>query len=126
MRPGDGDDREWRTVPRPVKEGLDNVARRLGAPEATALAAVFSGWERAVGATVAANARPVRLIDGTLLVAVEQPGWATQLRYLAADLVRRLTEVAGAGVVTAIEIKVEGASAPPRRPPFTPGRRGRA
>lgn len=121
MRPSDPDDRDWRTAPRPVKEGLDGVARRLGAPEASALSAVFSRWEEAVGRSVAANARPVRLSEGVLTVAVTHPGWATELRYLSGDVVRRVSEVAGDGVVTAIEIRVEGQPAAPRRPPFRGG-----
>jgi predicted nucleic acid-binding Zn ribbon protein len=95
--------------PRPVKDGLEGLARRLGAPTASSLGAVFSKWDDVVGATVAAHARPLSLTDGVLVVAVDEPGWATQLRYLTNDLLARLADVAGPGVVGRIELRVEGA-----------------
>ena len=116
-RPADDGEREWRTRPRPVSDGLEGMARRLGAPTASSLGAVFSQWDEAVGASVAAHARPVSLADGVLTVAVDQPGWATQLRYLASDLIRRLADVAGPGVVGRLEIRVEGPPDSRRRPP---------
>jgi predicted nucleic acid-binding Zn ribbon protein len=101
-------DRDWRTVPRPVSVGLEALARRLGAPTASALGAVFSQWDAAVGSSVAAHARPISLTDGVLTVAVDQPGWATQLRYLTPSLLANLAEVAGPDVVGKIEIRVVG------------------
>ena len=98
--------------PRPVKDSLETLARRLGAPTAASLGAVFSQWDAAVGPTVAAHARPVSLADGILVVAVDEPGWATQLRYLTADLIARLSDVAGPGVVGRIELRVEGRRRP--------------
>ena len=109
---------EWRSAPRPVADGLDHLARRLGAPTASALGAVFSHWEEAVGPTIAAHATPRSLADGVLVVGVDQPGWATQLRYLTNDLLQRLKEVAGEGVVGRIDIRVEGGPQKAKRPPF--------
>ena len=111
---------EWRSTPRPVADSLEGLARRLGAPTAGALGAVFRQWEEAVGAAVAAHARPVSLADGVLVVAVDQPGWATQLRYLTNDLLTRLADVAGEGVVGRIDIRVENGPQKAKRPPFRP------
>jgi predicted nucleic acid-binding Zn ribbon protein len=111
-------DDEWRSKPRPVRESLEHLARRLGAPTASALGAVFSQWDEAVGPSVAAHARPVSLTDGVLVVVVDQPGWATQLRYLSTDLLQRLADVAGEGVVGRIEIRVENGPQKAKRPPF--------
>jgi predicted nucleic acid-binding Zn ribbon protein len=116
-RAGD-DERDWRTAPRPVSDGLEQLARRLGAPSAASLGAVFAHWEETVGEAIAAHARPVSLNDGVLVVAVDEPGWATQLRYLSTDLIRRLSDVAGDGVVGRIEVRVEGLPTPRKRPPF--------
>ena len=102
----DGRDGGEERGPRLVRESLDQFARRLGAPQAAAVGAVFAGWEDAVGPTVAAHCRPVSLRNGVLTVSVEQPAWATQLRYLAADVIRRLEEVAGTGLVTRLEVRV--------------------
>ncbi len=109
---------EWRSTPRPVRDGLEPLARRLGAPTATALGAVFSRWDEAVGTSVAAHTKPISLQDGILVVAVDSPGWATQLRYLATDLMARLETVAGPGVVGRIDIRVDSGPQKPKRPPF--------
>ena len=93
--------------PRKVGESLDGLARRLGAPAAAALSAVFVDWDRAVGPSIAAHARPVGLTDGVLTVAVDDPAWAAQLRFLVNDLMAKIAEVAGPGVVGRVEVRVE-------------------
>ena len=92
--------------PRPVGESLGRISRHLGAPPPAALTLVFDRWEELVGPTVAANARPVSLSRGVLVVAVEQSAWAAQLAWLEADLLRRFSERLGAGVVTAVSVRV--------------------
>ena len=99
-------------APRPVKDSLDRFARQIGASEAAPLAKVFAHWEDVVGESVAAHARPLSLVKGVLRVAVDQPGWATQLRYLAPRLVERIGEVAGPGLVDRLEVRVEAAKSP--------------
>jgi predicted nucleic acid-binding Zn ribbon protein len=93
--------------PRRVGESLDRVASSLGVSRASTLSAVFASWPDMVGASVAQHARPRSLRDGTLVVAVDEPAWATQLRWLEADLVARLGEALGAGQVTRIEVRVQ-------------------
>ena len=66
---------------------------------------VFGRWDEAVGPALAANVRPVRLEHGALLVEVDDPAWATQVRFLADDLRRRLRDVAGVDVAS-IEVRV--------------------
>ena len=66
---------------------------------------MFGRWEEAVGPAIAANVRPVRLEQGTLLVEVDDPAWATQVRFLADDVRTRLRDVAGV-VVERLEVRV--------------------
>jgi predicted nucleic acid-binding Zn ribbon protein len=73
---------------------------------ASTLDAVFSHWEEAVGPAVAAHTHPLSLRDGTLVVAVDNPAWATQLRLLHGELMARLTAVVGDGAVTRLEVRV--------------------
>jgi predicted nucleic acid-binding Zn ribbon protein len=94
--------------PRRVGESLNRVAASMGVPEAATLPAVFGGWAELVGERVAAHAQPRWLRDGVLLVAVDQPAWATQLRFLEADLLARLAEQLGPDAVTRIEVRVTG------------------
>jgi predicted nucleic acid-binding Zn ribbon protein len=92
--------------PKRVGEVLDRITQSLGVGRASTLPKVFSAWDDLVGPQVAAHARPRSLRDGVLAVAVDQPAWATQLRYLEADLLRRIADVVGEGVVTRVEVRV--------------------
>ncbi len=92
--------------PRRVGESLDRVSRSLGGPPATVLSRLFASWPELVGEAVAAHAQPRTLRHGVLVVMVDEPAWATQLRWLEARLLERVAEVAGEGVVSAIEVRV--------------------
>ena len=92
--------------PRPVGASLDRVSASFGGPTAGALNAVFASWDEVVGEGVAAHARPRSLRHGVLVVVVDEPAWATQLRWLEADLLARLAATAGEGVVREIQVKV--------------------
>jgi predicted nucleic acid-binding Zn ribbon protein len=59
------------------------------------LGAVFSRWDEIAGPALARHARPLRLTPGELVVAVDEPAWATQVRSLASELLQRVGEVAG-------------------------------
>ncbi|MGI8793977.1 MAG: DciA family protein [Acidimicrobiales bacterium] len=99
--PGDRD-----RGPRRVGEGLDAVARRLGVPSADALGTVFSSWGEIVGSHIEGHAKPVGLADGVLTVVVDEPGWATQVRFLTSQILRALADAVGDGVVGSIEVRV--------------------
>ncbi|MCU4187099.1 DUF721 domain-containing protein [Acidiferrimicrobium sp. IK] len=84
----------WQQEPAPVGSSLDRLARRLGAPPPDVLSAVFARWEEMVGPQVAAHAAPRSLRGGVLVIAVDEPAWATQLRMLSGDLLARLAAAA--------------------------------
>lgn len=73
----------------------DATARARGATSAAALGTVFSRWDELVGPAVSRHTRPLRLIGSTLVVAVDQPPWATQVRVLAPGILARLSESTG-------------------------------
>lgn len=73
---------------------------------AAALGGVFGRWDDAVGPAVAAHVQPVKLDGTTLVVRVDDPAWATQLRFLEGSLRERLAEVASVRVER-IEVRVE-------------------
>jgi predicted nucleic acid-binding Zn ribbon protein len=101
-------------IPRSLGESLDRIASHLGAPTAGVLTTVFARWEQLVGVAVADHAWPVSLSKGVLVVGVDQPAWATQLRYLAPELVRKLGSALPEGTVERVEVKVQRAR--PDRP----------
>jgi hypothetical protein len=92
--------------PRPVADSLDRLTKAIGAPRAGVLAALFSGWETVVGREIAQHAEPRSLRDGVLIVVVDQPAWATQLRYLAPELLGRIHGGVAGSAVTEIQIRV--------------------
>ena len=98
-------ERAWEPVsraPRRIREALSQVAADLRLDDPDDVAAVMAAWPEAVGDAVAAHVRPRRLHDGVLLVEVDAPVWATQLRYLEEDVLRRLGRKVRPGVVKSI------------------------
>jgi predicted nucleic acid-binding Zn ribbon protein len=91
--------------PVPLSSSLDGVLRSLRGTDRVQLGGVFGRWDDAVGPTVAAHVRPVRLDERTLIVEADEPAWATQVKFLADTIRQRLTEVAGV-TVDRVEVRV--------------------
>lgn len=92
--------------PRPVADSLDRITRAFGAPRARLLASIFSRWEELVGPEIARHAQPRTLRDGVLVLTADEPAWATQLRYLAPDLLARVRADAAAPDITEVQIRI--------------------
>jgi predicted nucleic acid-binding Zn ribbon protein len=90
---------------RDVMKSLRPDDQRTAAAPMAAIGGVFGRWDEAVGAAVAAHVQPVKLDGTTLVVEVDDPAWATQMRFLEGTLRTRLAEVAGA-TVERIEVRV--------------------
>jgi predicted nucleic acid-binding Zn ribbon protein len=108
--------------PRRVAESLDAVTAPLGGPRANVTTSVFGGWEALVGPEIAAHATPTSLRDGVLVLVVDQPAWATQLRYMTSDLKDRIQAATGVDAVSGILIRIAGERARSRRGVDPPGR----
>lgn len=111
--------------PVPISDSLNRVVRSLrddtsatgssggpGDPSgqtagqvASQMGGVFGRWAEAVGDAVAAHVKPIKLDGNKLIVEVDDPAWATQLRFLETTMKQRLLEVAGA-VIDTIEARV--------------------
>ncbi|MCI0686080.1 MAG: DciA family protein, partial [Sporichthyaceae bacterium] len=120
-RSGSGpDDRD----PQPVGRAIERLLADRGWQADAAIGGVTGRWEEIVGAELAAHCRPDSYTDGELVVAADSTAWATQLRYLAPQLVRTLNAALGHGTVTAVVVK--GPSAPSWRRGMrsAPGSRG--
>jgi hypothetical protein len=93
-------------------EEINRLVQRLGGQSATGVAGIFSDWPAIVGDDVARNVKPVKLVDGRLLVSVADPAWSTQVRFLEADII--------AAIVAATPVRVTGVDVRvvrhPRRP----------
>lgn len=88
-----------------VSAALEGILRSLRAPSRREVSGIFGGWAELVGDQIAAHVRPVRLDAGVLLVEVDDPGWATQIRFLADDLIARLQAATGTSIER-LEVRV--------------------
>lgn len=70
-----------------------------------AVHAVMARWAELVGAEVAEHCEPERYADGELTVRTDSTTWATQIRLLAPQLVRRLNTELGDGTVRFVHVK---------------------
>lgn len=88
---------------------LGDVARHefnsLGLAERLREADIWRIWPDVVGPVVAARARPLRIIKGTLTVAVSSGPWMQELRFLTAMMRDKLNERLGGDVVREIVLK---------------------
>jgi predicted nucleic acid-binding Zn ribbon protein len=103
-----------RDDPAPLDAAIDGLVTESGWELAMATGSVFGRWAQIVGADLAAHTTPEALADGELVVAADSTAWATQLRLLAAELVRRLNVELGDNTVRRVHVRGPGTGA--RRP----------
>jgi predicted nucleic acid-binding Zn ribbon protein len=92
--------------PMPLSDALSRIGEELGLAPGDAHGRLESQWADVMGADVAAHARLVSVRDGVLTVAVDDPIWASQLRYLEPEVVARATALLGRAVVTSMRVRV--------------------
>jgi predicted nucleic acid-binding Zn ribbon protein len=93
----------------PISRSLDSIMKSLRGTDRIQIGGVFGRWDDAVGPTVSAHVRPVRLDQGVLTVEADEPAWATQVKFLSSTITARLAEVAGVDIEH-IEVRVAGSS----------------
>lgn len=98
----------YRRGPRPLTFALDRVRDDL-AP-ATLLAEAQRAWPEAVGATIAAEARPTVERGGVLTVSCSASVWAQELDLMAPVLLERLNRLLRGGTVS----RLRCVTVPPR------------
>jgi len=89
------DDRD----PQPLASTVQRLTDERGWAEGLSAGGVLSRWADVVGPEVAAHCAVEHLDGGVLTVRADSTAWATQVRLLAATLVRRLNEECGDGSV---------------------------
>jgi predicted nucleic acid-binding Zn ribbon protein len=76
--------------PELIGELLPRFLERNGLSARVEAASVVPEWESLVGPGIAAVTDPLRVSDGTLIVAVKTSAWLMELNMMKADLMRRL------------------------------------
>jgi hypothetical protein len=102
-----------REDPQPLGAAIEGLLDDQGWRTSAAVGSVFGRWEQIVGEALAAHTRPGGFTDGELLVIADSTAWATQVRLLRAQLIRRLNSELGNGTVTGV--KVRGPMPPQQR-----------
>lgn len=106
----------------PVGDVMKSIIEEFGWEKDLAVRTLFSQWPRLVGAEVAQHSKPVSFRDGEVIVETDTTAWATNLQFLAPNIVAKLNQELGDGTV--LRIKVRGPHAPSwkKGPRSAPGR----
>ena len=94
--------------PIPLRDAVDAVTRDLGMPPPDALSRVADAWTSVAGTALAAHSRVRSVRNGEAVIEVDGPAWATQIRYLAKDLVEGLDGALGGRAITSLKVVVGG------------------
>jgi predicted nucleic acid-binding Zn ribbon protein len=93
-------------LPVSLRESLGELTAELRVPGPDAMRVVQDQWPDLVGSDLAPHVRLGSLRDGTLTLEVDDPSWATPLRYLESSIVETLAKQLGRDVVRAVRIVV--------------------
>lgn len=104
--------RQRRDDPQPLDAAIAGLIDEQGWALAAATGSVFGRWAEIVGPELAEHTSPDGLADGQLTITADSTAWATQVRLLAGQLIRRLSTELGDGVVQ--RVRVRGPAGPQR------------
>lgn len=96
--------------PQPVASTLSHLLDLNGMRAQVQVGGVMGRWADIVDGPVAEHSEPVTFEAGVLTLRADSTGWATQLKILAPNLLRRIADEVGEGVV--LEVKVQGPGGP--------------
>jgi predicted nucleic acid-binding Zn ribbon protein len=85
---------------------LTRLLASLGSDDAASVKGVFGAWTQLVGDAVAEHVQPVKLDQATLVVEVDDPHWATEIRFLSASLCEKISQLTTTPV-TSLEVRVK-------------------
>jgi len=94
-----------RPAPPALGDLVNSLATSRGWAKRLEGARVHELWSEIAGEELARHVEPVRLAGGVLVVRAESPAWATQISYLAAQLLQRANEVLGEGQVRTVTVQ---------------------
>ena len=93
--------------PRAIDGSLEALSKRLGLDSAHGVGKLFAGWSEIVGEAMAEHVQPVRIDRSALVVTVDHPAWATQVRRLGDTLLDSASTFAGVERPDRLDIRVQ-------------------
>jgi predicted nucleic acid-binding Zn ribbon protein len=92
----------------PLRGAIDAWLSSEGLGALSRLAAINECWTAVVGERVAQHVRPSALRDGELMVEVDDPAWATEVAFLAPNVLAALSTQLGEAVAKRLKVHVRG------------------
>lgn len=89
----------------PIQEAVQQLLNRKSWQGHVLASRVSLEWKEIVGPEIAARTRPERLAHGKLYIECEHDVWRTELQYLKPEILKRVAEVVGEGVVKDVYLK---------------------
>jgi predicted nucleic acid-binding Zn ribbon protein len=96
-------------------KSLPSILKASGSSPEVLEAACAAAWKHAVGEALNAHAVPTALNGSTLVVAVADNEWKSQLERMRAQFLFRLNSVLGQPVVKSIDLRVDSNAIAERR-----------
>lgn len=93
-----------------IGELLPRVMKRLGMADKLTVYRAVADWPAIVGETIARHAIAQKVEGNTLVVLVDTPAWMTQLFFLKADILNKVAQHIGTGLLTDIRFVLRGRS----------------
>jgi len=90
--------------PEPIESMLESLLAKLGLPAPSVSKTLDERWDEMAGAPWSGQTRPMFIRDGELVVEAVSPALVGVLRYAVGDLMKRLDEHLGEGVVETVRI----------------------
>ena len=106
-----------REKPMKLGDALQSYLRDSGLDERVEEASVLPEWEARVGDGIAAVTTPVRVNNGTLIVAVRTSAWLMELKLMEREILRRMNEGRSRGHIERIRFVMRGEEDLPEPPP---------
>ncbi len=90
--------------PEPLEALLEKVLDRWGIPSPSVFNDITASWAETTGEPWAESSRPLFIRQRELVVEAASPALVAMLRYGVGDLLRRLDEAHGVGVVETVRV----------------------
>jgi predicted nucleic acid-binding Zn ribbon protein len=104
------EERSDSSSPEPLKNILNELSNKEQWQQGLAEGNLFVEWASIVGSEVAEHCEPITILDGRLTIRARSSSWATQLRLLSPDLLKRINTSAPGVLIE--ELVVIGPQAP--------------
>lgn len=88
-----------------VGEVIESVIARLGIKRRLKRAQIIEEWAKIVGDKIAKETRAERMRGSVLFVSTSSPVWAQELEFMKREILEKIREELGKGVVTDIRFR---------------------